>query len=365
MGRLWAGQMPFGAKVKPPKGKPQALRYVTTFAIGPIPAMMQHPAGQTPPILPPDAAGVARAAEILRAGGIVAMPTETVYGLAGDARSDRACGAIFTAKGRPQFNPLIVHVADLAQARTLAQFDATAEALAHAFWPGPLTLVLPLCAGHGLSPLVSAGQKTVALRLPAHAVARDVISTFGGPIAAPSANRSGRVSPTRANHVAASLGAKVDAILDGGAAAVGVESTILLLQDGRATLLREGGISREALAPYLGDLSADLTPDQITAPGQMASHYAPETPMRLRAVLDDPTRLRIAFGPKGAADFTLSETGDLTEAAARLFDLLHHADRAARDLGKIGIDIMPVPDHGIGRAINDRLRRACAPRSTD
>jgi L-threonylcarbamoyladenylate synthase len=305
-----------------------------------------------------DAPGLSGAAAILRAGGLVAFPTETVYGLGGDARSDRAVAGIFAAKDRPRFNPLIAHLPDLAAAEELALFDDRARALAAAFWPGPLTLVLPLRPGAGLSPLVTAELPTVALRVPAHPVAQALLRAFGGPLAAPSANPSGRVSPTRAAHVAEGLSGRIDAILDGGACAVGVESTILGL-DGPATLLRPGGLPVEVIEALIGPLATAGSSAKPTAPGQLASHYAPAAAVRLNAETARPGETRLGFGP-GAADLNLSPTGDLTEAAANLFHMLREADRLADASGTIAI--APIPETGLGRAINDRLRRAAAPR---
>lgn len=310
--------------------------------------------------LPPTAEGLDRAARLLRAGGLVAFPTETVYGLGGDARNDRAVAGIFAAKGRPRFNPLIVHLPDVAAARGFALFDDRAEALAAAFWPGPLTMVLPMRPGAGLSPLVTADLPTVALRVPAHPVARGLLAAFGGPLAAPSANPSGRVSPTRAAHVTDGLAGRIDAVIDGGDCAVGVESTILGL-DGPARLLRPGGVPSEAVEAVLG---VPLLPpgEGITAPGQLASHYAPEARVRLGVIRPDPGEVWVGFGPDcpGAA-LSLSETGDMVQAAARLFHLLRAADAIAGPGGRIGF--APVPEAGLGRAINDRLRRAAAPRA--
>lgn len=308
--------------------------------------------------LAPDAAGLARAADILRAGGLVAFPTETVYGLGGDARSDRAVAGIFAAKDRPRFNPLIAHLPDLAAAEEFALFDDRARALAAAFWPGPLTLVLPLRPGAGLSPLVTAELPTVAIRVPAHPVAQALLRAFGGPLAAPSANPSGRVSPTRAAHVAEGLSGRIDAILDGGACTVGVESTILGL-DGPATLLRPGGLPAEAIEALIGPLATAGSSAKPTAPGQLASHYAPAAAIRLNAGDTRSGEIRLGFGP-GAAALNLSPAGDLTEAAANLFHLLREADRLAGPGGTIAI--APIPETGLGRAINDRLRRAAAPR---
>jgi L-threonylcarbamoyladenylate synthase len=310
--------------------------------------------------LAPTPDGVAQAADLLRTGGLVAFPTETVYGLGADARSDRAVARIFAAKGRPRFNPLIVHLPDVAAARGLALFDTRADALAAAFWPGPLTLVLPLRAGSGLSELVTAGLPTVALRIPAHPVARALLQVFGGPLAAPSANPSGRISPTRAAHVMEGLGGRIDAVIDGGACAVGVESTIVGL-NGAARLLRPGGVPAEALETALGLPLLPPEAGQITAPGQLAAHYAPGAPVRLDAVAARPNEVWIGFGPQSAgAALTLSEAGDLVEAAARLFHSLREADRLAGPGGAIAV--APIPETGLGRAINDRLRRAAAPR---
>ena len=305
----------------------------------------------------PDATGLARAAQILRDGGLVAFPTETVYGLGGDATNSRAVAAIYEAKGRPRFNPLIVHVADLAMAERFARFDTRARALAAAFWPGPLTLVLPLADGAGLSPLVTADLDSVAIRIPAHPVAQALIRAFGGPLAAPSANPSGKVSPTRADHVAQGLAGRIAAILDGGPCAVGVESTILGLT-GEAALLRPGGIALEALEALIGPVALHQPGDGITAPGQLASHYAPAAPLRLNAQ-PEPDEVHIGFGPSPAT-LNLSPASDLAEAAANLFHMLREADRLAGPTGRISA--APIPDHGLGRAINDRLRRASAPR---
>ncbi len=310
-------------------------------------------------ILQPDEAGLARAAHHLAKGALVAFPTETVYGLGADARSDLAVARIFEAKGRPRFNPLIVHVADMATARRIARFDARAERLASAFWPGPLTLVLPVQEGAGVSDLVTAGLPTVAVRMPAHPVARALLAAFGGPVAAPSANPSGRISPTRADHVLAGLSGRIAAVIDGGPCAVGVESTILGLDDGPA-LLRPGGIPAEALESCLGEpLGTGPDTGRPSAPGQLASHYAPRAPVRLGATRPAPGEFWIGFGPAAAgADLNLSPSGDLVEAAANLFHFLREAD--ARATGPIAVS--PIPQTGLGRAINDRLRRAAAPR---
>lgn len=311
-------------------------------------------------LLPSNPAGIDHAAAILRAGGLVAMPTETVYGLAADAGNDSAVAAIYAAKGRPGFNPLIVHVADMAMARRLAHFDPQSEALAAAFWPGPLTLVLPARDGNGLSPRVTAGLSTVALRMPAHPVTRDLLAACGRPLAAPSANPSGRVSPTRAAHVLDGLGGRIDAVLDGGACAVGLESTILCPGD-PPRLLRPGGIAPEAIVALLGrPLVADTTPAKVSAPGQLASHYAPAARVRLEVTKPEASEVWVGFGACPGAVLSLSERGDLAEAASRLFATLRAADKLAGPHGRIAF--APIPVHGIGLAINDRLGRAAAPR---
>ena len=307
----------------------------------------------------PTAEGLARAAEILGSGGLVAFPTETVYGLGGDARYDTAVARIFAAKARPRFNPLIVHVADLAAAQDFALFDDRAWAIARQFWPGPLTLVLPLRAGAGLSALVTADLPTVAIRVPAHPVAAALLRRFGGPLAAPSANPSGRVSPTRAAHVIDGLAGRIAAVIDGGPCAVGVESTILDMS-ALPMLLRPGGVPVEALEAALGlTLGIGGNANKPTAPGQLASHYAPAARVRLNAQGWLAGEVRVGFGP-GDADMSLSATGDLTQAAANLFHILRQADALAGEGGAIAF--APVPEIGLGRAINDRLRRAAAPR---
>lgn len=308
-------------------------------------------------VLSPDAAGMARAVHLLRAGLLIAFPTETVYGLGGDATNSLAVARIYAAKGRPRFNPLIAHVSDMTMARSLAVFDARAEALAARFWPGALTLVLPLRVDAGLSELVTADLPTVALRLPAHPLARDLIAAFGGPLAAPSANRSGLVSPTRAEHVIASLSGRIAAVIDGGDCKVGVESTILGLYDD-TELLRPGGISVEEIEAFAGPLVSGGHGLRPTAPGQLASHYATLSPIRLNAGDTRPGEVRLGFGP-GVSELNLSVRGDLVEAAANLFHLMHEVDRIAAGRP---IAVAPIPETGLGRAINDRLRRAAAPR---
>jgi L-threonylcarbamoyladenylate synthase len=317
-------------------------------------------------LLSPTPAGLARAAALLREGQLVAMPTETVYGLAADARADRAVAEIFAAKGRPRFNPLIVHLADPAQVPQIAEVTPHVARLAP-MWPGPLTLVLPLRRGAGLSPLVTAGHDTVALRLPAHPVARALLRAFGGPLAAPSANPSGRISPTTPAHVLAGLGGRIAAVLDGGACGVGVESTILDATGARLRLLRAGGVPPGQIEALTGETldRAAVTDDHApSAPGQMSSHYAPRGRVRLGVTRPEAGEIWIGFGAQGAQNgLNLSPAGDLTEAAARLFATLHRADALAGDAGRIAI--APVPETGLGLAINDRLRRAAAPRPDD
>ena len=304
--------------------------------------------------------GIAAAADILRRGGLVGFPTETVYGLGGDARNDHAVARIFAAKGRPQFNPLIVHVPDLETAQTFAVFNGPARTLAAAFWPGPLTMVLPLRHDAGLSPLVTAGLDTVAIRVPAHPTARALLLAFGGPLAAPSANPSGRISPTRADHVMAGLSGRIEAVLNDGPCAVGLESTIIGL-DGPPVLLRPGGLAHEAIEAVLGTpLTLGGSADKPNAPGQLASHYAPNAGVRLDVTTPKPDEIWVGFGPDcPAAALSLSPTGDVVEAAANLFHILRLADELA---GQGAIAFAPIPEIGLGRAINDRLRRAAAPR---
>ncbi len=310
------------------------------------------------PLLDPAETG--RAAALLRAGRLVALPTETVYGLAGDARNADAVAAIFVAKRRPARNPLIVHVDGPDAAQALAVLPDPALALARAFWPGALTLVAPLRAGHGLADAVTAGLDTVALRVPAHPVAQALLAAFDGPLAAPSANPSGRISPTTAAHVLAGLGGRIAAVLDGGPCRVGVESTILGFDGDAPVLLRAGGTSADAIADVLGRWPAPRGAGApLSAPGQLASHYAPRAPLRLNARAPRPDEVWIGFGPgcTGAA-FTLSAMGDADEAATRLFAVLHAADATGRPIA-----VAPVPEAGLGAAVNDRLRRAAAPRA--
>lgn len=305
-----------------------------------------------PQMLHDDVAGIARAAQVLRDGGLLALPTETVYGLAADACNGTAVARIFAAKGRPRFNPLIVHVLSMEAVEGLVEVGVEARLLAKAFWPGPMTLVLP--SKGRVADLVSGGLSTLAIRVPAHPLARAVLEAFGGPVAAPSANPSGQISPTLAQHVVNGLGGAVDAILDGGACGVGLESTILAPGAGGVRLLREGGISREAVEAIVGPVVADLTPGRVEAPGQLERHYAPRTRLVMggAAAAGD---VMIGF-----ADVTgdLSLGNDLVAAAARLFATLHAADALAAERGASVIRVTDVPDVGLGRAINDRLRRA-------
>jgi len=308
--------------------------------------------------LPYDAAAIARAAALVTRGLPVAVPTETVYGLAADATSGEAVARIYAAKGRPAFNPLIVHVADAGAAAGIALLDAVARRLADAFWPGPLTLVLPLAEGSPVAPLVTAGLETVALRVPAHRAMRDLLAACGRPLAAPSANASGAISPTRAEHVVASLGGRIPLVIDAGPTAMGLESTIVAVGQDALRLLRPGPVTREMLAGASGlPVREGVSGGKIEAPGQLASHYAPGRPLRLNATAARAGEWLIGFGPV-AGDATLSPSGDLIEAAARLFAALHEADAS----GAEAIAVAPVPDDGIGAAINDRLRRAAAPR---
>jgi L-threonylcarbamoyladenylate synthase len=315
----------------------------------------------------PGAPAYARGAAVLAAGGLVAFPTETVYGLGGNAGDDAAVAAIFAAKGRPSFNPLIVHVLDEAAAEPLVHLDARARQLMELYWPGPLTLVLPRRADAPLSLLVSAGMDTVAVRSPAHPVARALLAASGLPVAAPSANRSGHVSPTTPLHVAEEFpdggGARLQLILAGGKAEIGLESTVLDLTGPTPRLLRPGSVTREELEAVLGPVELAGEADGIKAPGMMTSHYAPGLPVRLNADSVGADEALLAFGPDqflrgGATRLNLSQRGDMAEAAANLFAMLRALDRP----GLSGIAVMPVPEKGLGVAINDRLRRAAAPR---
>jgi L-threonylcarbamoyladenylate synthase len=320
---------------------------------------------RTTRILPSSPEAIVEAAAVLRAGGLVAFPTETVYGLGASAADARAVAALYVAKGRPSFNPLIAHIADEIAARALARFNDEARRLAHAFWPGPLTLVLPKTDDCPVSELATAGLDSVALRVPKHEVAQSLLRVFGGAIVAPSANRSGHVSPTTAQHVAADLEGRIDLIIDGGAVAVGLESTIVGCL-GKPCLLRPGGVPRSAIEAVLGAplRAAESAEGEATlAPGMLASHYAPRASLRLNARDVMPGEAVLAFGeaPRGAAQIlNLSVSASLEEAASRLFGYLRALDAAGADK----IAVMPIPEEGIGEAINDRLRRAAAPRDT-
>ena len=302
-----------------------------------------------------DHANISQAVAMLRGGECVAFPTETVYGLGADARNGTAVAQIFDVKGRPSFNPLIVHVQSTAAARDIVEWPQAAAQLAAAFWPGPLTLVLPLRAGHDISPLVTTGLTTLAVRMPDHPVAKTLLAAFDGPLAAPSANPSGRLSPTTADHVLDGLSGHIAAVVDGGACRVGLESTIVGL-DGMPCLLRPGGLPVDAIERALGQALTSPGPE-ITAPGQLMSHYAPGAALRMNATTEQENEVLLGFGKISGA-LNLSPTSDLREAAANLFEFLHALDKQGRPIA-----VAPVPDDGLGRAINDRLRRAAAPRS--
>jgi L-threonylcarbamoyladenylate synthase len=321
-------------------------------------------------ILPPGEVAVVTAARILAEGGLVAFPTETVYGLGADATNPAAVARIYQAKGRPAFNPLIAHVGDIAAAGKIARLDASATALAEAFWPGPLTLVLPKTQNCAVADIATAGLDTVAIRIPAHPVARDILRAFGGPVVAPSANLSGHVSPTTAAHVQSDLAGRIDLIIDGGPVAVGVESTIVGCFD-EPMLLRPGGLPRAEVERVLGRAlvqpPADTGTDSVQplAPGMLTSHYAPRARVRLNAQRLEPGEALLAFGlgaisgiDAASTVMNLSECGDLAEAAANLFGHL----RALDSQGVPTIAVMPIPNEGLGEAINDRLRRAAVGR---
>lgn len=322
---------------------------------------------ETTATLPPEA--VAQAAALLRAGRLVAFPTETVYGLGADARDDAAVAAIYAAKGRPRFNPLISHFAESGAAFAEVVADDRARALAARFWPGPLTLVLPRAPGSRISELAAAGLPSLAVRVPAHPLAGALLRAAGVPVVAPSANRSGAVSPTSAAHVLDGLSGRIAAVLDGGPCAVGVESTVLDLTGATPLLLRPGGVPEDALREMLGPIGRPdpaLEEDAARpAPGMLASHYAPALPVRLEAGSVSPQEALLAFGPPlpgAGAVWQLSESGDTMEAASRLFAGLRWLDAEGQRLGLSGIAAMPVPEAGLGAAIRDRLARAAAPR---
>ena len=313
--------------------------------------------------LQPTLGEIGEAARALRAGKLVAFPTETVYGLGGDATNDRAVAAIFAAKGRPSFNPLIVHVSNISAAGQHAELSARAQAVARKFWPGPLTLVLPRRRDCKISLLATAGLDSVALRVPAHNIAQTLLMMAGVPLAAPSANPSGRLSPTEADHVLADLGDKVEFVIDGGPCSIGVESTVLSLLEDRPRILRPGAVTAEQIAEILqGPVETETGNDDAAAPrspGRLLSHYAPRLPVRLNANTAAPDEVLLGFGPDTPKDaVNLSPAGDLEEAAANLFAMLRKLD----DPRYRAIAVMPVPETGLGIAINDRLRRAAAPR---
>ncbi len=314
--------------------------------------------------LPDSPSGIRSAVEFLRADVLVAFPTETVYGLGADARSDTAVARVFAAKGRPTFNPLIVHVADFDMAEEIAFFPPPARRLAEALWPGPLTLVLGKRRDAGLSDLATSGLDTVALRIPAHDLAGQLLREFGGPLAAPSANPSGAVSPTRADHVLDGLGGRISAVLDGGACQVGLESTIIGFDGDTGILLRPGGLDLGVIETVLGAPLDTRALRHVNAPGQLLSHYAPRAGLRLEATGPGPAEVWLGFGPIAALrpGLNLSPSGDLVEAAANLFAFLREADTIATRTGVTRIAVAPVPMTGLGLAINDRLRRAAAPR---
>jgi L-threonylcarbamoyladenylate synthase len=331
-------------------------------------------------LVPATPAAIAAAADLLAEGGLVAFPTETVYGLGGDATNDRAVARIFAAKGRPEFNPLIVHLAPGVPVDDIAIMDERAQRLAARFWPGPLTLVLTRAPGCTISPLASAGLETVALRVPVHPVAQALLRQAHRPVAAPSANPSGRLSPTEAVHVADAMGDRVDLILDGGRCPGGMESTVVDVSSPETRILRPGLVTREAVEAVLGQplapprgkgkateaaMSADESETdagEIRSPGMMSSHYAPSKKLRLNALDVQPGEALLAFGPNPPrtvhASLNLSPSGDLEEAAANLFGYLHRLDASNAHT----IAVMPIPEDGLGAAINDRLRRAAAPR---
>lgn len=326
----------------------------------PLPPTRPESADASPRVRPPTAETIAAAAESLRAGDLVAFPTETVYGLGADATNDRAVAGIFEAKGRPSFNPLIVHVSNAAAAAEIVEFDDRARAIAVRFWPGAVTLVLPRAAECPISLLCSAGLPSLAVRVPAHPVAQALLHAVGRPLAAPSANPSGAVSPTTAAHVAEAFGAALPLILDGGPCPIGLESTVLDLTGEQAVLLRPGGITRDEIEATIGPVLLPSAETPVAAPGMLASHYAPSRPVRLDATSVAADEGLLAFGgaplPGAARTINLSPAGDLREAAANLFSALHALDRS----GLRAIAVMTIPETGLGVAINDRLRRAAA-----
>jgi L-threonylcarbamoyladenylate synthase len=323
---------------------------------------MKSESANTVKIISPDAAGIKMAVAALAAGKLISFPTETVYGLGADATNDRAVAAIFAAKGRPQFNPLIVHLPHLEAVTKIAELDGVALKLARAFWPGPFTLVLKRRSDCGISLLVSAGLDTIAVRVPQHAVAHELLSLFNKPVAAPSANISGRLSPTKAEHVAQDLGTRIEMVLDGGACAAGLESTIVRVGDGRIDLLRPGSITPAQIEAVAGLPVIQLEESENpSAPGQLKSHYAPRAGLRLNALGPHRGEAFLAFGataPQSVKTLNLSQKADLAEAAAHLFAYLRALDIS----GAAVIAVAAIPEEGLGLAINDRLRRAAAPR---
>ncbi len=310
-----------------------------------------------------DQAGIAAAAAFLQRGEVVAFATETVYGLGADACNDAAVAKVFEAKSRPDFNPLIVHLADVSQIASFAEIPDAAQSLL-SLWPGPLTLVLPKKQGSGLSGLVTAGLDTVAIRIPAHPVAQQLLRNFGGPLAAPSANLSGKVSATSAAHVFDGLSGCIAAVLDAGECAVGLESTIIGFENGSAVLLRPGGVPIAEIEKLTGRKLGQPKVKTISAPGQLASHYAPDVAVRINAKAPRANEAWLGFGqnPRIAPGLNLSPSADLAEAAAHLFDALRKMDAICKKHGLQGFAVAPIPQTGLGLAINDRLSRAAAPR---
>lgn len=342
----------------PPAGK-KAFAWIFAAAVSISAVSMKSDPG-TMKIFTSDKDGLAAAAAEIRAGHLVAFATETVYGLGGDATNDHAVAAIYAAKGRPSFNPLIIHVASLEEAERYVTFNPLARRLAGKFWPGALTLVLPRTEDCPISRLASAGLETLAIRMPGHRLALEFLRACGRPLAAPSANPSGAISPTEARHVIDGLEGRIAGVLDGGACPVGVESTVIGFQDGKPVLLRPGGVSRELIEAAIGPLLSHTAEGATPSPGMLSSHYAPNAALRLNATSKQPGEGFIAFGREHdqIADINLSRTGDLTEAAARLFSALHFMD----EMKFTRIAVAPIPEVGLGLAINDRLRRAAAPR---
>jgi len=316
-------------------------------------------------VLQPDSNGIGEAVQLLHDGALVAFPTETVYGLGADARNGEAVAGIFAAKGRPSFNPLIVHVASLDAAEKLVELPPELRNLGLAFWPGAITLVAPLRPASGLSDLVSAGLPTIAVRVPSHPLALSILETFGGPVAAPSANPSGQISPTTSDHVMDGLNGKIAAVVNGGPCAVGLESTIVGYGANGAVLLRPGGVPSEAIEAALGQPLHPTTPDKIEAPGQMLSHYAPSSQLRMNADAPTGSEAYLAFGnSEGLPNcLDLSKSGDLREAASSLFAHLRDLDAMVTAQNLTGIAACPIPETGLGLAINDRLNRASAPKT--